>query len=219
MKFPFVSFETFVDGAPSTSRSVGKEVKPVPFSQDIEQERATRDLAHWMDAYGQDVIHLAYMYLQNHHAAEDVAQDVFLRAYTKWDSFRGQSSVKTWLLSITANRCKDELRSWAAKHEVKDETHIATGVAQANTENDVVDKLENNDLWQAVASLPVKYRDVIVLFYQQELSGAEIAEVLNSTEQSVRTRLYRGRTLLKTIMKKSDLMREARRDEGFLERG
>jgi len=182
-------------------RSVGKEVADrVNIPKDGTQIPSERDLQSWMDAYGTDVIHLAYTYLRNYHLAQDIAQDVFLRAYRKWDSFRGQSSVKTWLLSITANRCKDELRSWAAKHEVKDESYINSGVAAANTEREVLLQLERDELWQAVARLPVKYREVITLYYQRELSGAEIAEVLRTSEQSVRTRLHRGRTLLKSML-------------------
>src|SRR5579875_1342148 len=83
-------------------------------------------LEQWMDAYGQDVVRLAYSYVHNYHKAEDIAQDVFLRAWQNCASFQGQSSIKTWLLAITANRAKDVLRSWSVRHELIDDGELLT---------------------------------------------------------------------------------------------
>lgn len=157
-------------------------------------------LEEWMDAYGSDVIHLAYSYVHNYHKAEDIAQDVFLRAWRNWETFQGNSSVKTWLLSITANRAKDHLRSWSAKHEVADDGHALASVPVSDTASEVAARLERDALWQVVYQLPEKYREVVVLYYERELSGQEVAEVLGITEQAVRTRLHRGRQLLKRAL-------------------
>ena len=154
-------------------------------------------LDEWVTAYGSDVINVAYSYLKNYHLAQDVAQDVFLRAYSRYDSFRGESSVKTWLLSITANRCKDYLRSWAARHEVLDGGGFDYEPAPFDTEREVTESLERDRLWAAVHSLPIKYREVLILYYQRGMSGQEIAAVLGTSEQTVRTRLHRGRQALK----------------------
>lgn len=157
-------------------------------------------LEEWMDAYGKDVIHIAYSYVHNYHKAEDLAQDVFLRAWRNYGSFQGQSSIKTWLLSITANRCKDYLRSWSAKHEVSDDGSILQTVPVSDTEEQVAAQLERDRLWQTVHQLPEKYREVLVLYYERELSGSEVSEVLGISEQAVRTRLHRGRQLLKSAL-------------------
>lgn len=157
-------------------------------------------LEQWMAQYGRDVINTAYAYVHNFHQAEDIAQDVFLRAYSKRESFRGDSSVRTWLLSITINRCKDYLRSWSFRHELQEETILDREVAQADTEATVVEKLARDDLWQSIHQLPEKYREVIALYYIQELNGQEIALVLQTSEQNVRTRLHRARAMLKDIL-------------------
>lgn len=161
------------------------------------------NLKTWMNLYGSDVLNVAYSYVHNYHQAQDLTQEVFLRAFAKMDSFRGESSVRTWLLSITANRCKDFLRSWVNKHEQIDETCLNTQYATSNTEEEVSKKMEQDALWQAVFKLPLKYREVVVLYYQRELSGHEIAEVLNVREETIRTRLYRARTMLKEILEKA----------------
>lgn len=157
-------------------------------------------LNDWMEQFGSDVFNLAYAYVKNYSTAEDISQDVFLRAYMKMDTFRGQSGVKTWLLSITANRCKDHLRSWAVRHELRGELDLDRETANTQTERDVVERLERDELWQVVHRLPVKYREVVILFYQRELTTVEVAEALGISEATVRTRLHRGRTLLRQWM-------------------
>lgn len=169
-------------------------------SQGDSTEEQVAPLEEWMELYGQDVIHVAYSYVHNFHKAEDIAQDVFLRAWRNYESFQGQSSVKTWLLSITANRAKDVLRSWSAKHEMSDDGTVLQHVPDSSTESIVETRLQQDELWGLVRELPEKYREVVVLYYARSLSGSEVAEVLGITEQAVRTRLHRGRQLLKDAL-------------------
>ncbi|MFD0959656.1 RNA polymerase sigma factor [Paenibacillus chungangensis] len=62
-----------------------------------------------MEAYGAMVMRIAYFYTGDRHLAEDISQEVFLRAYRGWSSFRGDSSVKTWLTTIAVNVCRDKI--------------------------------------------------------------------------------------------------------------
>lgn len=157
-------------------------------------------LEEWMNLYGQDVIHLAYSYVHNYHKAEDLAQDAFLRAWRNFGSYQGQSSIKTWILAIAANRCKDYLRSWSAKHEWSDDGTVLQNVPTRDASEEIAERLERDRLWEIVFRLPEKYREVVVLFYAKEMSGSEVAEVLGISEQSVRTRLHRARQLLKDVL-------------------
>ncbi|MCL6632397.1 MAG: sigma-70 family RNA polymerase sigma factor [Alicyclobacillus herbarius] len=153
-----------------------------------------------MHLYGQDVLNLAYSYVRDYHQAEDITQDVFLRAFAKMSTFRGESSVKTWLLTITANRCKDHLRSWPVQRVVADEEYLNLVTVDDTPEQAVARKLERDSLWAAVHSLPEKYSEVLILFYRHELTSQEIAQVLNTTDQNIRTRLHRGRAMLKRLL-------------------
>jgi RNA polymerase sigma-70 factor, ECF subfamily len=183
---------------------------PLQDNLNLVMNEETLRLENWMKLYGTDVLRLAYSYVHNYHLAEDLTQDVFLRAMTKMESFRGQSSVRTWLLSITANRCKDYLRSWSARHEIADSEPMVQGKTGQDIASEVEQKLEQDRLWRAVAKLPVKYREVIVLSYKRDLSGQETAEVLGLSEQTVRTRLYRARGMLKNILEKEGIWNEQR---------
>lgn len=157
-------------------------------------------LQEWMDTYGKDVINFAYSYVRNYHLAEDIAQDVFLRAFQKMHTFRGESAVKSWLLSITANRCKDHLRSWSARNELLAMEQERERPAESDTEQAVIAQLSRDHVWDTVLSLPEKYREVLVLYYMRDMSAKEVADALSLSDEAVRTRLHRGRDLLKKLL-------------------
>ncbi|MCL6594004.1 MAG: sigma-70 family RNA polymerase sigma factor [Alicyclobacillus sp.] len=153
------------------------------------------ELEQWMQAHGRDVLNVAYAYVRNHHLAQDIAQEVFLRAFVKRATLRQVNSVRTWLLTITVNLCRDLLRSWAHRHLVVVE-EMPIAATTPPTEEEAVARLERAELWQAIQALPLPYREVVVLYYLRGLSGREVAEILGTTEDNVRTRLHRARTRL-----------------------
>lgn len=152
-----------------------------------------------MVSYGNDVIRVAYSYLKQKQLAEDAAQDVFIKCYEKMDTFRNESSYKTWLIRITVNRCKDVLKSLSYKNMLVADFF---GIKQNHSSYDDLPfgNDENQVLSQQVMKLPVKYREVIILFYYQELSIEEIAELIKSNPSTVKTRLHRGRLKLKEAL-------------------
>lgn len=134
---------------------------------------------------------------------EDVVQEVFLAAFVGLKRFKGASSLRTWLYSITINKCRSHrhrrrmrLRVLSARN--KDGTDSAA--SESMTEDDF-DRVRT-----AVRSLPVKYREVVVLKYLQELSTEKIREILGVSDNVVYVRLNRARAMLKD--KLSNLMDE-----------
>jgi RNA polymerase sigma-70 factor (ECF subfamily) len=120
--------------------------------------------------------------------AEDVTQDVFLRifrALRSWDSSR---PLQPWILAIAANRCRTALRQ-RPRNAAHSSVEIGRVVADGNNSSrELTDELD-----LAVSQLREEYRLCFVLFYQQELSCAEIASVLNRPEGTVKTWLFRAR--------------------------
>ncbi|WP_409271657.1 sigma-70 family RNA polymerase sigma factor [Neobacillus sp. SCS-31] len=147
-----------------------------------------------MNAYGNDVIKLAYTYLKQKHLAEDVAQDVFIKCYEKLNAFRNESTYKTWLIRITVNRCNDVLKSWSFKNLYF--TNFFTP-KQDNISEQTLREDENEFISIQVLKLPLKLREVIILFYYQEFSIEEISEMLKINKNTVKTRLHRGRQKLR----------------------
>ncbi len=154
-------------------------------------------LRELMGAYSRDVFRVVYGYVHNKHTAEDISQDVFLKVYDHMESFRQESSYKTWILRIAANCAKDFLRASARKTVIMDDmSHLQS---DGSVEQTVVATAQGNALWQAVQGLPDTYREVIWLYYAQDLSVEEIAQVTELSQSAIKTRLFRGRELLRAV--------------------
>lgn len=162
------------------------------------QEETAARLEYLMRKFGPQVQRLAYYYLRDLYLAEDVAQEVFYRVYRELekDKFRGDSSYYTWIYRITVNLCRDYLRSAALRRLIPWGDNRALERIGGQT-TAWLEAVEGGEIFHRVMELPLKYRTVLALYYFQEMSTEEIARVLGITEGNVRTRLCRGRALLK----------------------
>lgn len=124
--------------------------------------------------------------------AEDAVQEVFLRLYMEKKPFESGEHLRRWLIRVSINVCKDALKSPWRKRRVPMETI---------PDQPVFDRPEERELYQAVMSLPEKYRTVLDLFYYEELSTKEIAALLGLRQSAVTTRLSRAREQLKKQLK------------------
>jgi RNA polymerase sigma-70 factor (ECF subfamily) len=154
-----------------------------------------------IDEYGNDVLRISYIYLKDKHLAEDAFQEVFVKVYNNLSKFHGNSTIKTWILTITMNTCKDILRSsWLKRvilHENMKLINYNTDTNLDSPEENVIKKLQYKELLEEVMRLPKKYKEVVLLFYYEEISTAEISKILNLPEGTVRSRLFRAREVLK----------------------
>ncbi len=168
----------------------------------VNKDDRTELLRELMEAYSRDVLHVVLSYVKDRHIAEDLAQDVFVKVYDHMDTFRQESSYKTWIIRIAVNRAKDFLRSSARKNLSMD--HFSHIDSEFSVEQTVISKIRDERLWRAVTALPDLYREVIWLYYAKELTIDEISQVLSLGESAVKTRLFRGRELLKKAWKGSE---------------
>jgi len=144
------------------------------------------------------LLRLCYVQLQDQALAEDAVQETFLKAYKGFDSFRGDSSEKTWLTRIAVNTCRDFQRGGWFKHTDRRVTPdmLPVGTVQPDT--------EDLDLSLAVMKLPRKMREAILLYYYQDMSTEEIAKTLGIAQSSVSNRLRRGREKLRKMLERRD---------------
>lgn len=172
-------------------------------------------LEEMMKAYGNAVIRTAYIYTGDRHMAEDISQEVFVRAYRNWLGFRGESSVKTWLTRITVNLCRDRMKLKQSAEQPLDMTHgvesidpdLQYGMRSPGTEEEVMRRLSRSMILQHVMGLPAIYREVLYLYYYLELSTREIAEAVDAPEGTVRGRIHRARDMLGQLLRKEGLER------------
>lgn len=153
-----------------------------------------------MKEYGTRILRLVYFFVKDRSLAEDITQEVFVKVFRHLSEFRGESSIQTWLYRIAVNECKGYLRSWSFRNIFPRSAIQQNGYT--TVEQTVVNTEERASIVQQVLSLSPLYRQVIALHYYEDLSISEIAQVLGTSEGTVRTRLHRARQQLKERMEK-----------------
>jgi RNA polymerase sigma-70 factor (ECF subfamily) len=149
------------------------------------------ELMRDINEYREMVFRIAYGYVKSTHDADDIAQEVFLKLYKNKRAFTDEEGKKAWLIRVTMNQAKSLLSSvWRRR---------VTELTEAELSSLSRDSLE---LYDFVEALPPKYRTVIYLFYYEEYSVKEIAEILKIRESTVTTQLNRARGQLKTTLLK-----------------
>lgn len=170
-------------------------------------------LEQWVIEFGDDITRTAYALVNDRHLAQDIAQEVFMRAYKGYKSFRKESDVKTWLIRITINAAKDMRRTnWFKRVSAKEKiTETAenldalgadAGNAEDSPEASVIKSAERKIILDALRKIPYKYAQTLVLHYFNGLSTQEIAEACKCSQGTVTSRLKRGRDLLRTRLGK-----------------
>ncbi|MDN7243054.1 sigma-70 family RNA polymerase sigma factor [Planococcus sp. N028] len=161
----------------------------------MEKHERDRLLVEAMDAYGHYLIRLAYSFVKEQSKAEDIVQEAFIRYYRSLERFEERSSVKTYLYRITVNECRNYFKSWAYRKMEFSNFLTPLYASKSSAEDTVLSTEKSQDVARAIEKLPVKYSEVLWLHYYAEFSVAEIAEVLNCSGNTVKTRLARGRKM------------------------
>ena len=143
-----------------------------------------------IDMYGNQMLRLAYSYLHNMQDAEDILQEALIKYMQKAPEFESEEHRKAWLLRVTANLAKNKIDY----NKVRETDELSEELISSEKE-------DLSFVWDAVKSLPVKYREVIHLYYEEGYQTADIAEILGLNDSTVRSNLKRGRDKLKQILK------------------
>jgi RNA polymerase sigma-70 factor (ECF subfamily) len=150
-----------------------------------------------VERYQRDVYRLCYRYVNNHHDANDMAQEAFLKAFRALPSFRGDSSFSTWLYRIAVNTCLNFRQSRRAPYEPLSEElpDLKPPVALSIEEGERAASVR-----AAVAKLPEKQRATLILKLYHELTHEEVARILGSSVGTVKANLFHAlNNLRKTL--------------------
>ncbi len=157
-----------------------------------------------VDKYKGAIYALAYSRLHNFHDAEDVTQEVFVKAYQKLRILRRWDNFHAWLYAITSNLCKDWIRSRSRRPDrefIEDEDPGILEIRSLDSyRKERTRQALDESLHEALGSLPEIHRQVLMLFYLGGMSGKEMAAFLGVSPNTIRQRLYRARAQLKEEM-------------------
>lgn len=148
-----------------------------------------------LQRHGRQILHLAWSYLHSQSDAEDVLQDTMVQLMKTSPKFESQDHERAWLLRVAINLCKNRMKAPWRQHSELPEDYPTQGIPE-----------ESLELLQAVSALPLKYREVIHLFYYEDATTAQIAGLLGKKEATVRSLLFRARDQLRQALREgSDL--------------
>ncbi|MCC6904986.1 MAG: sigma-70 family RNA polymerase sigma factor [Anaerolineae bacterium] len=175
--------------------------------------------AELVERYQRAVFNLTYRMLGEAGEAEDAAQEAFLRAYQHLDRYDHARSFKTWLLSIASNYCIDRIRKrrliWLSLDEPLP-PHPALMSQEAGPERRAIEDERHALIQGLLDRLAPEYRAAVVLRYWYDMSYVEIADMLDTTESAIKSRLFRARQALAEQIRSEGLFEMAMSIEGAL---
>jgi len=144
-----------------------------------------------IDRYADMVRRICLVHTKNEADTEDIFQNVFLKYALSSVCFESAEHEKAWMIRVTVNECKDLLKSFFRTHTVSLEQ-----VWEKAEDMEV----EHREVWEAVLSLPEKYRDVIYLHYYEGYTAPQISQILGKNVNTVYTQMTRARERMKEIL-------------------
>ena len=169
------------------------------------QQGDTAAFARLVNETQSDVYNVAYSVLHNHQEAQDITQEVYVRAWRALPSFRGEARVRSWLYRIALNACLNRKRRLRKELHIVDREDPFHGLASTDVPDpasEAVRRDRNEFIWATVDRLSEKYRLVITLFYRNELSYGEIASLLDVPLGTVKAHLHRARKALAKLLRR-----------------
>ncbi len=149
--------------------------------------RSEQEANRAIELYADTVRRICMVHLKNHADTEDIFQNVFLKYVMNSTEFESPEHEKAWFIRVTANACKDLLKSFFRSRTVSLDEVADQPAELSNSSKEVL---------EAVLSLPEKYRDTVYLHFYEGYSAPEISRILNKNTNSIYTLLTRAKKLL-----------------------
>jgi RNA polymerase sigma-70 factor (ECF subfamily) len=190
---PFAFLATDDDARVSRSRPRAEDREAIEACQRGDREAFDR----LVERYQRDVYRLCYRYVNNHHDANDLAQESFLKAYRAIGRFRGDSAFSTWLYRIAVNTCLNfrALRKLPSEPLEDDVADVRRGVSDRMEQDELSEQVR-----EAVSRLPEKQRATLILKIYHDLTHEEVAQILGSSVGTVKANLFHALGNLRKTM-------------------
>ena len=149
-----------------------------------------------VERYQAGLYRTAFYYTQNIEDARDITQEIFIKAYNSLAGFKQDSTFSTWLYRIAVNHCID----WCRKKKpfLEENTCFDNLCDEEGSPEDLFLRQEiASEVHAAVGSLPPIYSTILILYYFEDFSPQQIADIMDTPKRTVETRLFRGRNMLR----------------------
>ena len=154
--------------------------------------------------YQQKIFNIAYFKIQNSALAEDITQEVIVRIFKKIKSFKFKSSFSSWVYRITCNIINDVVKKFKniSEMSIDEVENLGYDDEFKKVENSLEEDIKSEKIKMLISKIPHKFQIVLILYEVEGKTYEEIAEILNKNINTVKTRLYRARRILKDLILK-----------------
>lgn len=153
------------------------------------EEEAYREL---VDIYGNKLLRTCFLMIKDEKEAEDIVQETFIKIFKYIKGFKGNSSLYSWIYKIAKNIVRDRYRNKAMTITYED-----YNISKEDIEEIVINKENKEVLKEGLNKINLIYKEVLVLFYFDDFSIKEISEILDEKEGTIKSKLSRGRNILR----------------------
>lgn len=189
------------------------------------KQRDERAFEEFVKIYSTNVFNIAFRMLGNRAEAEDISQDIFITVFKRIHTFRGDSSLSTWLYRVTVNHCKNRIKYLARRHEQQKREYIEARATKKEAEralagsvhrpDEIVEAMETETMIQkTLESLDEDHRTILVLREIECMTYAEIGQIMKLEEGTVKSKLHRARTAFMKKMKAAQSDASGNGEEG-----
>ena len=155
---------------------------------------------HLVERYMKPTYNLAFAFVNDHHSAEDVTQEVFIRVYKSLASFRGDAEFSTWLYRITVNLALNRSRQNARRTDREHASLTPANLPAGDDHERVLTVDRAHHIERALHELPTLQRAVVILRHLNGLSTKQVSSILHCSEGTVKTHLHRGLKKLRSTL-------------------
>ena len=149
--------------------------------------RADREIAEIYKRHIKTIYRVCFAYMKTPADTEDAVSETFCKMIQSAPAFENETHEKAWLIRTASNVCKNNLKHWWRKNKpIEDYEALSTD-----------DEIEIDTVMEIVMTLPEKYKTVVYLYYYEQHTGAEIAEILQKPQSTIRNHLHEARQILK----------------------
>ncbi len=168
-----------------------EDIKGLTDNIKLNKDKVFEDI---VEEYSNSIIRLCYLQTGDLNESEDLAQEVFLKIYKNLDRFKGNSSIYTWIYKVTINTCFSYLKKNGKIVKEELNRNIPN---EEFTEEIVLNKYSREEIRGWLFKTPAKYRIPLYMYYFEEMKITQIAEILESNENTIKTRIRRGKEYIK----------------------
>lgn len=153
-----------------------------------------------IEKYKDAIFRMVYMHIGDFHKSEDITQEVFIKIYRNLNKFRGDSSIYTWIYRISINT----IRTYGKRDKAVADTisvDYMEDIPDGSWDEDrLIEGLQSSSVVSLIQRLPDKYKEVLILYYYQDLKIEDICSIVNEPAGTVKSKLHRGRNMLKDML-------------------